>query len=73
MIKIRLLKAKVMQELNSKISDNLDLYRFGNFDFLAEDPSNFFEIDKELDEQKIQLVDCDLDDHKEVDCCIHIY
>lgn len=73
MSKIRLLKSKIMQELNSKVSENLDLYRFGNFDFLAEDPSNFFEIDKDLDEQKIKLVDCDSDDHKEVDCCIHIY
>lgn len=73
MIKVRLLKSKMMQELNSKISDNLDLYRSGSFDFLSEDPSNFFEIDKEFDEQKIHLVDCDSHDHKEVDCCIHIY
>ena len=73
MIKIRLLKSKIMQELNSKILDNLDLYRSGNFDFLTEDHSVFFEIDNELDEKKIQLVDCNSDDHKEVDCCIHLF
>lgn len=62
-----------MQELNSNILDNLDLYRSGNFDFLTEDHSVYFEIDNELDEQKTQLVDCNSDDHKEVDCCFHLY
>jgi hypothetical protein len=73
MIKLRLLRSKMVQELNAGIADNLVRYRSGDFHFLEADPSNYFEIDQELDEQKMALVDCESEDHKEVDCCMHIH
>jgi hypothetical protein len=73
MKKIRLLRSKLVQELNANIIDNLERYRTGNFDYLEADPSSFFEINTELDEHKLALVDCTADDHNEVECCAHIY
>lgn len=73
MSRIHLLRTKVERQLVSEIADNLARYRTGNFDYLEDDPSSYFEIDQELDQKKIMLVDCDADDDKEVDCCIHIH
>lgn len=73
MTKIRLLRSRIIQQLTMEVPHNLERYRSGNFNFLESDPANFFEIDQELDEQKMAKVDCDKDDHKEIDCCIHVY
>lgn len=73
MKKIRLLRSRIVQQLTAEVPNNLSLYRSGNFEFLVADPSNFFEIYQELDEQKIANVECEIDDHKEVECCIHTY
>lgn len=73
MKKIRLLRSRIVQQLARDVSDNLSRYRHDNFDFLGADPANFFEIDQEFDDQKLSHVDCEIGDHKEVECCIHIY
>lgn len=73
MTKIRLLHSRIVQQLTADVSNNLAHYRSGNFDFLEADPSSFFEINQEFDEHKLSQVDCEIDDHKEIECCIHIY
>ena len=73
MTKIRLLRTQIIQQLSANVADNLARYRTDDFEFLEEDPSNYIEIDQELDEQKLATVDCEIDDHKEVESCIHIY
>lgn len=73
MKKIRLIRLKNLQELASKVSENLSLYRTGSFEFLVDDHSSYIECPQEIDDIEIQKVDCETSDHKEVDCCIHMY
>ncbi len=73
MTKIRLLRSRIIQELTSDISNNLDRYRSGSFDFLETDPANYFESVQEVDEVKLAQVACDIDDHKEVKCCMAMF
>lgn len=73
MAQIRLLRSKIIQQLMVAVPENLERYRSGNFDYLMTDPANFIEVDQQFDEQKLSLVDCEVEDHKEVECCIHIH
>lgn len=73
MANIRLLRSQIMAQLNKAVPENLESYRSGNFDYLECDSANFFEIDYQFDEQKLSQVDCAIDDHREVECCIKIH
>lgn len=73
MEKMRLLRSQTIRQLSSAVPDNLGSYRSGDFDFLTSDPANYIEIDQQYDELTLSLVDCDTDDHKEVESCIHIH
>ena len=72
-MKINFLKAKKIQELLSKIPENLESYRTGNFKFLMDDSSYHFKSNQEIDEQKIAAISCEKDNLKEVENCILIY
>ncbi|MCX5871129.1 MAG: DUF6339 family protein [Deltaproteobacteria bacterium] len=72
-MKARFLKSIKVQELMSKISENLELYRNGNFDFMTNDPAHYFETDLDIQEDTLSAISCDKDDPKEVECCIQMY
>lgn len=67
------LKAAKVQELLSRVAENLDSYRAGNFDFLKSDPSYYFESDLEIDDGALATISCDKDNLREVDNCILMY
>ena len=72
-MKANFLKSAKVQELLSKVEDNLDVYRTGNFDFLASDTSCHFETSLAIDEAKLALINCDKDNLKEVENCVLMY
>jgi hypothetical protein len=72
-MKINFLKANKVQELLSKIPENLESYRTGNFNFLLADSSYHFESLQELDEEKLAAISCEQDNLKEVENCVLIY
>lgn len=72
-MKLRLLKAVKIKELLDKISENLDLYRNCDFEYLKTDPANYFVIMHDADESKLSLIDCEESDHKEVENCKTMY
>jgi hypothetical protein len=73
MANIRLLRSQIMQQLNADVPNNLERYRSGDFSFLIADPSNYIEIEQEFDGTKLMQIDCDLDEHKEVESCVNIH
>lgn len=72
-MKARFFKAQKVQDLTSSIRENLESYRTGNFDFIANNPDNYFETSLEIDEVKLTSIDCDKSDQKEVKNCILMY
>jgi len=72
-MKARFFKAQYVRELTSSIRDNLDLYRSGNFDLVADDPDYYFETSLDIDEVKLSQVKCDSTNHMEVENCILVY
>jgi hypothetical protein len=72
-VKIRLLWAATIRELKGRIAENLNIYRNGDFSFLKDDPSRFFEIDYQIDIKEIAAVKCELTDALEVENCEHVY
>ncbi|NJO33087.1 MAG: hypothetical protein HC869_08000 [Rhodospirillales bacterium] len=48
-MKARFLKQSALDELRAGISDNLDRYRTGDFDYLETDPTFRFEYDIDID------------------------
>lgn len=72
-MKANFLKSAKVQELQSKVEDNLDAYRSGDFDFLIADTSCHFETSLEIDESKLALISCNKDEHKEVENCILMF
>ena len=72
-MKTRLLKSGTVQELSNKIADNLDRYRTGNFDFLKEDFSRFFEIDEQIELEKMVGIQCENNDYQEVTNCENMF
>lgn len=72
-MKMRLFKAATVKELIDHISENLDIYRSGAFDYLKVDSTNYFEISLDADEDKLSLIDCEGNDDKEVENCIVMY
>ena len=73
MTKIRLLRARIIQQLTEDIASNLHNYRSGTFEFLSTDSANYFESAQEYDEATLASVTCVVDDHKEVECCMAIH
>ncbi len=72
-MKVNFLKAKKVQELLTKIPENLELYRTGNFGFLMNESSYHLESRLEIDEQKLAAISCDKTNLKEVENCVLIY
>lgn len=72
-MKARFLKTAKMRELASKIKDNLELYRTGNFDFVSNDPEYYFESEATIAEEMLQSVYCTDSDLNEVDSCIKVF
>jgi hypothetical protein len=72
-MKAKFLKTVKINELISNIESNLEIYRSGSFDFLNSDSSCFFETSLEIDESKLNEIDCDKENLKEVENCILIY
>ena len=72
-MKARFFKAVKVQELLAKVSENLESYRAGNFDFLVNDPVNYFETNLEINVDKLSLINCDKDNLNEVESCMLMY
>lgn len=73
-MKIRLLKSATMEELRDAVPDNLDLYRSGSFSNLAIDDALWFELDVEINEEKLSEIGLPKGpDLYEVDNCITLY
>ena len=72
-MKANFLKSYKVKELLSKISENLDVYRTGNFDHLVADTSCQFETSLEIDESKLSAIQvgCNPTD-REVENCMLI-
>lgn len=65
-MKAKFFKAKSVLILTKNIQDNLELYRTGDFDFIANDPEGVFDSSLDIDEEKLSRISCTLDDHNEV-------
>lgn len=72
-MKARFLKSVKVQELISKIGENLESYRNGDFDFIINDPAHYFETNLDIQEGTLSAISCDKGDFKEVECCMQIY
>lgn len=72
-MKGKFLKAVKVQELLSKISEELETYRTGNFDFLKTDTSCHFETSLDINEEKLTSITCDKDNLKEVENCVLMF
>lgn len=72
-MKARFFKAVKVQELLAKVGENLESYRAGNFDFLVNDPTNYFETNLEVNVDKFPLINCEKDNLKEVENCMLMY
>lgn len=72
-MKARFLKSAKLQELTSKISENLESYRSGNFNFITDDPAHYFETDLDIQEATLSEISCSNGDFQEVECCMKMY
>jgi hypothetical protein len=72
MMKARLVKIAKANELFGEVQSNLELYRKGDFNFLASDTRNYLEIDLEIDEKKLAAITCSEKDDREVQNCMAI-
>lgn len=72
-MKARFIKAAKVQELLANVGENLQLYRAGSFDFLANDPANYFETNLEINVDKLSLITCEEANLKEAENCTLIY
>jgi hypothetical protein len=68
-MKTRLLRSTTIQDLFSKVGENLGQYRTGSFSFLKNDPSLFIEIDQQICEETLMQIQCEKDDEREVINC----
>lgn len=72
-MKVNFLKAAKVQELFSRVEENLDAYRTGDFNFLIADSSCHFETTLEINEPILQSISCDKDNLKEVENCMLMF
>jgi len=69
-MKMRLLRASGIKELYVGVEGDLDRYRAGNFDYLAEETGRTIVTDHEIDEHLLSKVVAKAIDHKEeIDNC----
>jgi Family of unknown function (DUF6339) len=72
-MKARFFKSSVVQSLSKSVKDNLEFYRSGTFDALINEPANCFESELEIKEDVLAAINCQPDNHNEVDCCMKMY
>lgn len=72
-MKARFLKAPVLRGLESKIADNLAVYRSGSFASMEQDPESYFESELEVDLDQLATITGTSTDANEVACCLGAY
>jgi hypothetical protein len=72
-MKARFFKEKYLKELELNIAENLELYRKGNFDSVANNTDNYFEAAFEVDEVKLKSLLPSNKNEAEVQNCMQIY
>ena len=72
-MKARFFKEKYLKELELSIAENLELYRTGNFDLVANNTDNYFEVAFEVDEVKLKALLPSNKNEAEVQNCILIF
>jgi len=72
-MKARMIKTAKAQELFNSVSDNLSIYRSGDFHYLMTDSTVYFEIDLEIDNSLLSSIGCTDKDHNEAVNCSIIY
>ena len=72
-MKARFLKAVTAQDLITKIRENLEYYRTGDFDYIINDPAHYFEGTLDIQETMLSAITCDKGDYKEVECCMQMF
>ena len=72
-MKARFFKEKYLKELELNIAENLELYRKGDFDLLANNTDNYFEVAFEVDEVKLKSLLPSNKNEAEVQNCMLIY
>ena len=72
-MKANFLKTSKIKELLTKVEENLEAYKTGDFDFLTSDTSCHFETSLEIDETKLACIACDEDDFREVESCMLMF
>jgi Family of unknown function (DUF6339) len=72
-MKARFFKEKYLKELELNIAENLELYRAGNFDLVANNTDNYFEVAFEVDEVKLKSLLPSNKNEAEVQNCMLIY
>lgn len=55
-MKVRFLKATTVRQLLKDVPENLHLYRGGDFQYLLDDATSYFEVGAELDESRLNEV-----------------
>ena len=72
-MKARFFKEKYLKELELSIAENLELYRKGNFDSVANNTDNYFEVAFEVNEVKLKSLLPSNKNEAEVQNCMLIY
>ena len=72
-MKARFLRSTKIQELSSKICDSLETYRNGDFNLFTNDPTHYFEIDLNINDELLSAISCEKGNLKEVECCMQMY
>ena len=72
-MKARFFKEKYLKELELNIAENLELYRAGNFDLVANNTDNYFEVAFEVDDAKLKSFLPSNKNEAEVQNCMLIY
>lgn len=72
-MKARFFKAQIVRDLSLRIRENIELYRKGNFEFIVNDPDNYFDTDLDIDDIKLKLIQCDNANQYEVENCQLMY
>lgn len=72
-MKARFFKAQIVRDVSLQIRENIELYRKGNFEFIVNDPDNYFDTDLDIDDIKLKLIQCDNANQYEVENCQLMY
>ena len=72
-MKARFFKERYLKELELSIAENLEIYRNGNFDSVANNTDNYFEVALEVDQAKLKSLLPSNKNEAEVQNCMLIY